>query len=481
MRLAAKILAALVLAVAVALVAASWLIDHSISGTYRAYLDNASRRRLEQTASQAAQLYALQPDWQAIQSWIDQTPRQAMMGAQQGRGLGRMQGRGMGHPQGHAAQPDDRAHGILVDPTTGTPLAGGGAPVSAAQLAAGVPVQIDAQTVALLVPANVDGELGAAEAEVLAQVQNAIFSAALIGGIVALILGGFLAWTISRPVRALHQGVQALAAGERQTQVRVHAGDELGELAASFNRMAQTLHQQEELRRRMVSDIAHELRTPLSVVQGNLQAILDGVYPLALSEIETVYAETELLSRLVHDLHELALAEAGNLPLELQLVNVASAVEQMAASFSPLAESKQITIKTDAPASNVTLQVDPDRLQQILHNLLGNAIRHTPPGGSVRLAASQPAPQTVRLEIANTGSGIAPEKLPHIFERFYRGDNSRSRQDDPTAGSGLGLAISRALTEAHGGVIGVTSSPDQGVTFWIEFPQNAVVPDSKLN
>lgn len=463
MKLAFKVLAALLLAVVVALAAASWLIDRNVSSAYRTYVDNASRRQLAQTASQAAQLYAVQPDWAVVQAWLDQLPRQMPMGNMRGH----MMGRGPARP---AMQATGRAQGILVEPETGVPLAAGGAAVSTAQLRAGAPVEVGGSVLALLVPTESDPALGSAETEVLAQVQTAIGSAALIGGVTAALLGGILAWTISRPLRALHQGVAALAAGDRQAQVAVHSRDELGELAQAFNHMARALQEQEALRQRMLADIAHELRTPLSVVQGNLQAILDGVYPLAMPEIELIYAETQLLSRLLQDLHELAQAEAGHLPLERQAVDVATALERMAARFAPLAESKQVALRVDAPPHPVAVSADPDRLQQILHNLLGNALRHTPPGGTICLAASLPHAGSVRLAVTDSGPGIPPEHLPYIFERFYRGDRSRARSEERTAGAGLGLAIARALVEAHGGAIGVTSPPGQGATFWVELP-----------
>lgn len=478
MKLAFKVLAALLLTVVVALAAASWLIDRNVGSTYRAYVDTASRRQLEQTASQAAQLYVVQRDWAAVQAWLDQPMGQVSMGAGMGQGgMGNMRGHMQGHgPARQTMQAADRPQAILVDPASGIPLAAGGAPVSTAQLSAGAPVEIDGSVLALLVPAELDASLGSAETAVLTQVQAAIGSAALIGGLTAALLSGILAWTISRPLRALHRGVTALAAGNRQTQVTIRSRDELGELAIAFNQMAHSLQEQEGLRQRMLADIAHELRTPLSVVQGNLQAILDGVYPLAMPEIETVYAETRLLSRLVQDLHELAQAEAGRLPLERQTVDVTTALEQMATLFSPLAESKQVTLRVAAPARPVAISADPDRLQQILHNLLGNALRHTPSGGTVCLAADQPHAGRMRLSIADSGPGIHPEHLTHIFERFYRGDRSRTRDEERTAGAGLGLAIARALVEAHGGTIGVASPPGQGATFWVELPLANAAP-----
>jgi signal transduction histidine kinase len=233
--------------------------------------------------------------------------------------------------------------------------------------------------------------------------------------------------------------------------------------------MAANLQQQEVLRQRLVADIAHELRTPLSVVQGNLQAILDGVFPLELDEIRTVQEEARLIARLVTDLHELAQAEAGRLPLVRQQVKVATVIQHMANSFRPLAAEKDITLITDLPAGSLTVDADPDRLHQILTNLLGNAIRHTPKDGEVRLAAVEQI-DSIRFSVANSGQGIEPEDLPHIFDRFYRVDTSRERDDNFATNAGLGLAIVKALVEAHGGEIWVESTPGEVAKFTFELP-----------
>jgi signal transduction histidine kinase len=197
------------------------------------------------------------------------------------------------------------------------------------------------------------------------------------------------------------------------------------------------------------------------VVQGDLQAILDGVYPLEMAQIAGLYDETRLLTRLVDDLHDLALADAGQLRIERQPVDLAALVRAAAAQFAPLAEAKDVRLRADAPAPALALG-DPDRLAQILRNLLSNALRHTSAGGEIALRAAGAA-DVAHVEVSDTGSGIAPEDLPHVFDRFYRGDR-RAR------GAGLGLAIARQLARAHGGDLTVASRPGAGPTFTLSVP-----------
>ena len=261
-----------------------------------------------------------------------------------------------------------------------------------------------------------------------------------------------------------------IAQGQFDVQVKVNNRDEIGQLAVGFNQMAANLHKQEALRQRMVTDIAHELRTPLSVVQGNLQAILDGVYPLDLSEMRTIAEEISLLTRLVNDLHELALAEAGRLPLTLLSTPVADVLHHMSESFRPLASEQSVTLKLEVPHDPVHVLADPDRLQQILYNLLGNALRHTPKAGTIQLSATSASDNRVRFTIQDTGSGIPAVDLPHIFDRFYRVDKSRTHKNGYTSGSGLGLAIVKSLVETQGGRVGVESREGQGSRFWFELP-----------
>ena len=286
---------------------------------------------------------------------------------------------------------------------------------------------------------------------------------------VALVAGGLLAASILRPLRQLEQAVAQVAQGNLDARAPVKGKDEIAQLATSFNQMATNLRHQEDLRQRMVADIAHELRTPLSVVQGNLQAILDGVYPLERAEIQTIADETRVLSRLVSDLHELAQAEAGHLPLERQITPVATVLRQMAESFRTLAEQGSVSLLVDPPQPELAVDADPDRLQQVLHNLLGNALRHTPPAGTVWLAAHATG-HAVRFSIKDSGAGIAAADLPHVYDRFYRADSSRSRDAGYTSGAGLGLAIVKVLVDAHGGRVGVESREGQGATFWFELP-----------
>jgi two-component system OmpR family sensor kinase/two-component system sensor histidine kinase BaeS len=462
MKLAVKVLGALALVLIIALASASWLIDRIAGQTYRGYLNQAQQRQLTQLAGQVAALVETGESWTAIQTQLDAAPIM-MPGGMMGGTHGQMRGRG-------GMMMAERTREVLiVAPNDGTPLGTTGTAVGHDQLAVGVPVTVDGQTVALVVPASGGSAVGAMESAVLAQVQTAIFVSAGVAGLVALTLGGLLVWTILRPLRSLRDGVDQIAAGNLAVAVDVRTDDELGELATAFNQMADRLHVQEELRQRLIADVAHELRTPLSVIQGNLQAILDGVYPLSADEVRNVYLESQLLSRLVDDLHELAQAEAGHLTLDRHPFDLTAALNQMAGMIAPLAHARDVTLRVDAPAG-LTALADAERIYQVLHNLLGNALRHTPTGGTVSLTAACLRPGFARVAIADTGPGIAAEHLPYVFDRFYRADSSRRRADDATTGAGLGLAIVRALVEAHGGTVGLASAPGAGATFWFDLP-----------
>ena len=249
--------------------------------------------------------------------------------------------------------------------------------------------------------------------------------------------------------------------------------------------MAANLEQAEQLRRNLMADVAHELRTPLTVIQGNLQALLDGVYPLERGEIATIYDETRLLSRLVADLRDLAQAEAGQLKLTMQPVDLSAVLMQTAASFAPVAEAQGTTLVVAASAAPASTEAapadtpsalwvlaDPDRLAQVLRNLLSNALRHTPQGGEVRVDVQNdfrglPRPRrSVCVSIQDTGPGIPPGDLPHVFDRFWSRAHGAGGRTPANAGSGLGLAITKYLVEAQGGEIGVESQVGEGTRFW---------------
>jgi two-component system OmpR family sensor kinase len=235
----------------------------------------------------------------------------------------------------------------------------------------------------------------------------------------------------------------------------------------AFNEMTSALEEGERLRQNLVADVAHELRTPLSVLQGNLRALLDDVYPLEKAEIAGLYDETRLLSRLVDDLRELAQAEAGQLSFNLRPTDVGDVLRTTVTNFEPAAEAKAIGLMVKVADKLPPATSDPDRLAQVLRNLLTNALRHTPEGGQVTVSATT-AGDAVEIAVADNGEGIAPEDLPHVFDRFYRGDRSRSRAE---GSAGLGLAIVRAIVEAHGGQVRAASDgPGQGSTFRFTLP-----------
>ena len=279
-------------------------------------------------------------------------------------------------------------------------------------------------------------------------------------------LGVFVSRLLTAPLARLTGAAQAIAAGDLSQRVDVRSKDEIGDLGTAFNGMAASLAEAETLRRNLIADVSHELRTPLTIIQGNIQAILDGVYPLEMAQMAGLYDETRLLTRLVDDLHDLALADAGQLRLERTPVNVSDLARTAVGQFDPVAEAAGVKLTLETSEDVPEVLGDADRLAQVLRNLLSNAIRHTPAGGQVVMRVER-AGEQVTIQVADTGSGIAPEDLPHVFDRFYRGDKSRSRRG---GGAGLGLAITRQLVTAHGGQIAVASTPGLGTTFTISLP-----------
>ena len=300
------------------------------------------------------------------------------------------------------------------------------------------------------------------------RVYQALAYGALGAMIVALLLGLLLARTLTRPLRELTMATQALAQGGLGQQVTVRSRDELGVLAQSFNRMSADLAHASTLRRQMTADIAHDLRTPLSVILGYTEALREGKLPPSEDIFATMHGEAQHLQRLIDDLRTLSLADAGELPLARQEVEPHELIERAAASYSAQAAERQIILKTEIAPNLPLVNVDAERIAQVLGNLLVNALRYTPPGGTITLAAQQQG-QVVQLKVGDTGSGISAEALPHVFERFYRADTARQHEGS----SGLGLSIVRSIIEAHGGTVSVDSTPGAGTTFTIQLAQPA--------
>ncbi|MCC9075517.1 HAMP domain-containing protein [Litorilinea aerophila] len=293
------------------------------------------------------------------------------------------------------------------------------------------------------------------EQQLVISVTRAVLTAGLVAGLVALALAALLIRQITRPLSALHRASRAIAQGRLDVRVPVQGQDELGQLAHTFNQMAAALEEQEQLRRNLMADVAHELRTPMAGIQGMVEAMQDGVFPPTPENLASIHQQIELLNRLVEELRTLAHAEAGQLTLEITALDLAGLATRQVALHQPQAQQKGIALALDISEPLPPVQGDEKRLGQVLGNLLTNALRHTPPGGHVTVAL-QPDPDGVRMYVQDDGEGIAPADLPHIFDRFYRGDPSRSRQ---RGGSGLGLAIARQFVAAHGGRIWAESPP----------------------
>jgi two-component system sensor histidine kinase BaeS len=304
-------------------------------------------------------------------------------------------------------------------------------------------------------------------------VTEALVLATSAAAVTAVILSVFVSRRVVLPVQEMEVASERIAAGHYDERVEVPGKatpknlDELGRLAVSFNQMAGRLEQTEAMRRELIGNVAHELRTPLTSIKGYMEGLIDGVLPAEAETFQQVYREADRLQRLVYDLQELSRVEAGTVELDLKPTPVTRLAEAVVARLGRQFEEKGVFLETDVPENLPLVRADEDRMDEVLLNLVGNALQYTPPGGRVRLSARREGDR-VRLSVEDTGIGIPAEHLPHVFERFYRVDRSRSRA---AGGSGIGLTIARHLVEAHGGEIRAASEgPGHGSTFSFTLP-----------
>ncbi len=310
------------------------------------------------------------------------------------------------------------------------------------------------------------GEAEPSLSEFAETVRRTLTIAGLGAGAAGVLLVLVFSRRVLRSIANLTAAARKLGGGDLSSRVPVRGNDEVAELGHAFNNMADALEDSERQRRAMVSDVAHELRTPLANIQGHIEAMQDGLMQPNAENLDTVHQQTLHLNHLISDLRLLAETEARELSLNMETVSIGELVIDAVGSFRPHADSASIRISAEIDDGLPAVSVDRLRIRQVLGNLLDNAIRHTPPGGVVTVTAEH-HDGGIRVEVANTGSGIPPDALPHVFDRLYRADPSRDRA---TGGSGLGLTIARQLVEAHGGTIWAESEPGAGSCFGFDLP-----------
>lgn len=324
----------------------------------------------------------------------------------------------------------------------------------------------DGDVVGYLLPRSSPTIFGGSSPEeiFLGNVNLAILLGVIAAAAIALVLGGFLAYSMTGQLRELTTATGRIAGGDLGYQVEVRSQDELGELAASFNQMSADLKRSNQARKQMTADIAHDLRSPLSVILGYAEALTDGKLSGNPEIFDVMYREAGQLNHLIDDLRTLSLADAGELSLNLRQIAPQELLEDTRRAYQFQAQDKKISLRVEAQTSTPRILVDPNRMTQVLGNLVGNALRFTPPGGEIVLGAESIS-GAVQISVRDNGTGIDATDLPNIFDRFYRSDQSRSHNGE----TGLGLAIARSLVEAQGGQITATSKPGETI-FLVKFP-----------
>ncbi len=454
-RLSVRLTLAFVLVILVTVATAASLTSWSVGNQFRLYLtrpDIWPRRGL----ADALGVYYQQSDsWDNVDAWLDTPP-----------------------PPPHEHRPPAFRHpplllanaqGKIIYNDRHTRL---GESLSATDQQNAQPITVKGKTVGYVLlavpePSMLDGP----ELNFLNRLRVSLAVAALIASLLGIVLGLFFSRMLATPLSGLARTARAFAAHDWNQRVPVQGKTaivEVAEVANAFNDMADELQRADTQRRNMMADIAHELRTPLAVIQSNLHAILDGVYPLEMKEIGTLYDETRLLARLVDDLRELTLAESHQLPLNVRPVDSRALLDGVAGKFALAADAQNVTLRVQVPATLPPVNADADRMAQVLQNLVTNALRHTPDSGRITLTAdSTSKPGAIEFSVSDTGEGIPIDDLPYVFERFYRADKSRTRR---SGGTGLGLTIAKTLIQTMGGAIGVESAPAQGSRFWFTLP-----------
>ena len=453
--LSLKLIVAFLIISLVGTVLLALIVGRTTASEFGAYVFTQEREAL---AAQLADYYRATGSWTGVARAF-----RGAMGGGQGPPAGAGAGSGMGGRMAGRLHNNYALAGV-----DGEVLLAGvgylaGEQASADDLASGEPIEVDGRVVGTLLSSRNTLPFTEAGERFLERINRMLIIAAAGATIAALLLGIVLARTLTRPLRELTGATHAVARGDLGRQVAVRSRDELGQLAAAFNRMSRDLAYAEERRRQMTADIAHDLRTPISIIQGHAEALRDGVLPATPDSFQLIHEEALRLNRLVEDLRTLSRAETGELSLVSRPVALLPWLQRLVTAQQPQAQNLNVTLslEVDDDVSEASVTMDPDRMAQVLNNLLDNALRHTPEGGEVTVRARR-ARAELHLLVQDTGPGIAAADLPHVFERFYRGDRARGRH---AGGSGLGLAIARSIVEAHGGRIWAESEPGKGATF----------------
>ncbi len=440
-----KLISAFALVIVVGIIVTVILARQGTATQFAHLMVNSQMIQPERIRQLLTDYYRQQASWEGVDEELDRIVGSASTG-----NMGGMMGSMMGM-MNNRLQVVDVSDNVVADTHADV-----GSPPISSQATQRWPLVVDDQLVGmLLVEGSMMGMSGVDDQALLSGVTRAVLIAGLVAGFVALVIGGLLVRQITQPLAGLIQASGRIAAGDLSVRVPIQSRDELGDLAGTFNQMADSLETQETLRRNLMADIAHELRTPLAGIQGTVEALQDGVFPLTEEGLMPIHDEVTLLNRLVEDLRLLANAEAGNISLNKTLIDLAQLAERQVNTFQYRAAEQGVNLLLVAGEKIPPLYGDEQRLSQVLTNLLSNALRHTLDGGTVCVRV-MPARDGVQISVKDTGEGIPAIELPHVFERFYRVDRSRSRK---TGGTGLGLAIARQIVEAHGGRIWVESPP----------------------
>jgi two-component system, OmpR family, sensor histidine kinase BaeS len=346
-----------------------------------------------------------------------------------------------------------------------------GTQLTQSELENATPIQANGEIVGWVLP-DITADLWGKETPegiFLANINLFLLFSAIGSAVVAVIFGGVLAYTMTRDLRELTRATKIVARGKFDHKVEIHSKDEFGELANSFNQMSAELAHSMELRKQMTANIAHDLRSPLSIILGYTEALNDGKLEPSTDILQTMHTEAEHLKRLIEDFKTLALADAGELPLYPQSISPQVLLQRVASAYRVQADHKHISLKLEADANLPEIKADVERIIQVLGNLIHNAIRHTPQNGEIILSGLRVG-NSICFLVRDNGEGIPAEELPYVFERTFRGDKSRQQKDSE---AGLGLAIARSLVKAQGGTISVNSRVGEGTTFTISLPLNS--------